>query len=123
MLAVQGRLRSAASEKARARWPECVAAGTVLLSESVALAEDLLAFALLVGLQYTVAWLSVRSHRSGALVRSEPSPQLHRGRFFEGATRRQRVTRDEVEGALRFSGLARPEDAAVLRGLDRADTG
>ncbi len=47
MLAVQGRLRSAASEKARARWPECVAAATVLLSKSVALADGLLGFALL----------------------------------------------------------------------------
>ena len=78
------------------------------------LAEGLLAFALLAGLQYAVAWLSVRSPRFGAVVKSEPSLLLHRGRFIEGAMRRQRVTRDEVVSALRSSGLSRPEDAAAV---------
>ncbi len=87
---------------------------TVLLSKSVALAEGLLAFVLLVGLQYAVAWLSVRSPRFGALVKSEPSLLLHRGRFLEGAMRRQRVTQEEVVSALRSSGLARPGDAAAV---------
>ncbi len=87
---------------------------TVLLSESVALAEGLLAFVLLVGLQYAVAWLSVRSPRFDALVKSEPSLLLHRGRFLDGSMRRQRVTREEVVSALRSSGLARPEDAAAV---------
>ena len=87
---------------------------TVLLSKSVALADGLLGFALLVGLQYAVAWVSVRSPRFGAVVKSEPSLLLHRGRFLEGAMRRQRVTREEVVSALRSSGLARPEDAAAV---------
>ncbi len=87
---------------------------TVLLSKSVALADGVLGFALLVGLQYAVAWLSVRSPRFGAVVKSEPSLLLHRGRFLEGAMRRQRVTREEVVSALRSSGLARPEDAAAV---------
>ncbi len=87
---------------------------TVLLTESVALAEGLLAFVLLVGLQYAVAWLSVRSPRFDALVKSEPSLLLHRGRFLDGAMRRQRVTREEVVSALRSSGLARPGDAAAV---------
>jgi uncharacterized membrane protein YcaP (DUF421 family) len=34
---------------------------TVLLSKDVSLAEGALAFALLIGLQFTVTWLSVRS--------------------------------------------------------------
>ena len=87
---------------------------TVLLSKDVALAEGLLAFALLAGLQYAVAWLSVRSPRFSGLVKSEPSLLLHRGRFLEGAMRQQRVTHDEVVSALRSSGLARPEDAAAV---------
>jgi len=87
---------------------------TVLLSKSVALADGLLGFALLVGLQYAVAWVSVRSPRFGAVVKSEPSLLLHRGRFLDGAMRQQRVTHDEVVSALRSSGLARPEDAAAV---------
>jgi uncharacterized membrane protein YcaP (DUF421 family) len=34
---------------------------TILLNKEVALAEGVLAFAVLIGLQYSVAWLSVRS--------------------------------------------------------------
>jgi uncharacterized membrane protein YcaP (DUF421 family) len=77
---------------------------TVLLSKSVALVEGLAAFALLAGLQYLVAWLSVRSQRFSDLVKSEPTLLLHRGRFLEGAMRAQRVTRAEILAALRSSG-------------------
>ena len=54
---------------------------TVVLSKSVALAEGLAAFILLVGMQYLVAWLSVRSPRFSDLVKSEPTLLLHQGRF------------------------------------------
>lgn len=87
---------------------------TVLLNRSVSLAEGVLGFALLVGLQWLVAFLSVRSPRFGALVKSEPTLLLHRGRFLDGALRAQRVTRGEVISALRASGVARPEDAAAV---------
>ena len=87
---------------------------TVLLNRSVALAEGIVAFALLAGLQYLVAWLSVRSARFDALVKSEPTLLLHRGRFLDRTMRGQRVTREEVVSALRASGVARPEDAAAV---------
>lgn len=85
---------------------------TVLLSKSVALVEGLLAFALLVGLQYVVAWLSVRSSRFSDLVKSEPTMLLHRGQFLRGAMRAQRVTEVEILSALRGSGA--PDPARVL---------
>jgi len=69
---------------------------TVLLSKDVALAEGLLALALLIGLQWAVAKLGVRSPRFSGLVKSEPKLLLHRGRFLDGALRDERVTRDEV---------------------------
>ncbi|PHK95418.1 hypothetical protein CR162_07975 [Pseudoroseomonas rhizosphaerae] len=87
---------------------------TVLLNNSVALAEGVLAFALLAGLQFVVAWLSVRSERFDALVKSEPSLLLHRGRFLDATLRAQRVTRDEVLAALRASGVADPARALAV---------
>lgn len=87
---------------------------TVLLSKSVALAEGLLAFLLLVGLQYVVAWMSARSRRFSGLVKSEPTLLLHRGRFLEEAMRDQRVTRQEVLAALRSSGVAEARQAAAV---------
>ena len=60
---------------------------TVLLSKSVALAEGVLALALLICLQYAITWLSVRSPRFQALVKAEPTLLVHRGRFLDGAMR------------------------------------
>ena len=60
---------------------------TVLLSQSVALAEGVLAMALLVLLQYAITWLSVRSPGFRGWVKSEPTLLVHRGRFLDGAMR------------------------------------
>jgi uncharacterized membrane protein YcaP (DUF421 family) len=79
---------------------------TVLLSKSVALAEGLLALALLICLQYAIAWLSVRSPRFQAFVKAEPTLLLHRGRFLERAMRTERISREEILAALRSSGAA-----------------
>lgn len=87
---------------------------TVVLNKSVVLAEGVLSFALLAGLQYVVAWCSVRFDRFDRLVKSEPTLLLHNGRMLEGAIRAQRVTRDEVLSALRSSGVARAQDAAAV---------
>lgn len=77
---------------------------TVLLSNSVALAEGVLAMALLIVLQFVITRLSVRSTRFESLVKSEPTLLLHDGRFLDGALRSQRVTRDEVISVLRSQG-------------------
>lgn len=87
---------------------------TVLLSKSVALMEGLLAFVLLAGLQYVVAWLSVRSQGFSDLVKSEPTLLLHRGQFLRGAMRAQRITEAEVLAALRGSGASDPRQVAAV---------
>jgi uncharacterized membrane protein YcaP (DUF421 family) len=79
---------------------------TVLLSKSVALAEGVLGMALLVFLQFVIAWLQARSPGFQALVKSEPTLIMHRGRFLDGALRAQRITREEVMAALRSNGVA-----------------
>lgn len=76
---------------------------TVLLSSTVALAEGLTALALLILLQYVVAWASVRSHRVERLMKSEPT-LLYRGGFLRGAMRRERVTDEELRQAARGQG-------------------
>ena len=92
---------------------------TVLLSKSVTLADGLLGLALLIGLQYLIAFLSVRSSGFRALVKSEPTLLLHRGEFLDGALRRERITRDEVLAVLRSAGVAdRAEATAVVLETD-----
>ena len=87
---------------------------TVLLSKSVALAEGLLALALLICLQYAIAWLSVRSPRFQAFVKAEPTLLLHRGRFLEGAMRTERISREEILAALRASGATKVAAIAAV---------
>lgn len=84
---------------------------TVLLSQSVALAEGVLALALLVFLQFAITWLSVRSPGFQNLVKSEPTLIVHQGRFLDSAMRSQRITREEVMAALRANGV--PDAAGV----------
>lgn len=86
---------------------------TVVLSSSVALAEGVTALALLVALQYVVAWASVRSRRIERLVKSEPT-LLYRHGFLDEAMRRERVTRDEVEQSARGHGHADLEVVAAV---------
>ncbi len=61
----------------------CSTLATVLLSSSVALTEGVTALALPIGLQYLVAWASVRSRRVERLVKSEPS-LVYRNGFLRG---------------------------------------
>ena len=89
---------------------------TILLSSDVALAEGLVAFALLIGLQLAITWLSVRWPVVQGLVKAEPRLLLHRGRPLPEALRQERVTLEEIDAAIRAQGTASREqvDAVVL---------
>jgi len=87
---------------------------TVLLSKDVALAEGVLAFMLLIALQFSVAWLSVRSPWVEALVKSEPTLLLYRGQFLRPAMKRERVSKAEIEAAVREQGVADPAAVAAV---------
>ncbi|MBC7905770.1 MAG: DUF421 domain-containing protein [Rhodospirillaceae bacterium] len=79
---------------------------TVLLSKTVALAEGILAFALLVFLQWLVAWLSVRSQVFRQIIKAEPSLLFFDGKMNDAALRRERVAPDEVLAAARSGGFS-----------------
>lgn len=76
----------------------------ILLQESVALAEGLLAFAVLIGLQYLVTFTSVRVPGFARAVRSEPTLIARDGSVLTEAARRQRITAEEIDSAVRASG-------------------
>lgn len=78
----------------------------ILLQESISLAEGAVALALLILLQYGVTFLSVRSRRFAKTIRSEPTLLVRDGRFLHDAMKHQRITEDEVMGAVRAQGRA-----------------
>lgn len=86
---------------------------TVLLSKDVALADGVVAFTLLIGLQYSITWLSVRSRRVENLIKAEPSLLYFNGRFLEAA-KAERVTEAEVRAAVRSQGLSEMESVAAV---------
>lgn len=78
---------------------------TVLLSKSVALAEGMLALALLIALQFIVTWASVRIRWVRRMVTGEPRMLLEQGIILPEALRGARVTESEVRAAVRSAGL------------------
>jgi uncharacterized membrane protein YcaP (DUF421 family) len=78
----------------------------VLLDRSIPLVDGLAGLALLVALQFIITWLSVRSAFVRGLVKAEATLLVRDGHYLDAAMRRARVTRDEVEAALRQHGIA-----------------
>lgn len=90
------------------------ALATAILSKQTPLLDGVLAFVLLVGLQFLITWLSVRSPRVHRWVKSSPTLLLRDGRFLEESLRRERVTRSEVMAAIRGRGIADVQDVAAV---------
>lgn len=78
---------------------------TVLLARDVALAEGVLAFALLISLQFAVTWSSVRASWVRRLATGEPLMLLYCGEFLSAALRQARVNEDEIRSAVRSAGI------------------
>ncbi len=86
---------------------------SLVLNSSVALAEGVTAFVILLTMQYLVTFLSVRSTRVARLVRAEPT-LLFRSGFLAEAMRQQRVTEDELRQAARSEGHADLDGVAAI---------
>ena len=87
---------------------------SIVTSGRLPLANGLLALALLIGLQYLVAWANLRADWFRRLVKSAPTLLLYEGRILEDAVRRTRVARDEILSAVRGSGVLRLEDVGAV---------
>lgn len=77
---------------------------TILLNRDVALAEGVLAFALLIGIQYLVTWTSVRVPWIRKTITGEPALLVYEGKLMPSAMKRARVTEDEINSAVRSAG-------------------
>lgn len=87
---------------------------TIVLSKSVALAEGLLALALLIGMQFAISWSSTRMPWLRRIVTGEPRLLLRDGTMLDEALRDARMTREEVRAAVRSSGIGALGDVAAV---------
>lgn len=87
---------------------------TALLSKDTSLAQGVVAFALLVGLQWTITRLSVRYGAVRHWVKAEPRLLLLRGQVRHEALREERVTEGELRAAVRAKGISALEDIEAV---------
>ena len=88
--------------------------GATTVSDSVPLTEGMLAIATLLLLQWLVSRGSVASSHIRKLVRGSPRLLVDGGQFRSDAADRERVTRAEVEEAMRKAGFGRFEEIEAL---------
>jgi uncharacterized membrane protein YcaP (DUF421 family) len=77
---------------------------TSILTPSITFADGLTALICLMGLQYLLSYLSVKSHRVDSVVNGEPSLVFHKGDFLQTPMLRERVSPEEIRAAARNNG-------------------
>ena len=87
---------------------------TILLSRDVSVAQGMVAFLTLVGLQYVVAWSSVRVRLVRTGVRSTPVALVVHGRYRTDAMVAERVTESDVAQAVRREGMGSVTSLAAV---------
>ncbi len=87
---------------------------TMLLSRDTTLAQGVVAFALLVALQWVITRLSVHVPAVERWIKAEPTLLLVHGRFRHDAMRRARVVESEVRAAVRAQGITALEDVEAV---------
>lgn len=87
---------------------------TVLLNKSVSLADGVLAFFLLIALQYLITWLSVRYKGVSQLVKATPTLLVYKGELLHAAMKKERVNEDEIHAIIREKGLSSMQEADAI---------
>ena len=88
--------------------------GRTLTAKGVALIESVTALALLVALQYLVASVQTQWPFFKRVITNPPALLYFRGTFLRDALRRQRVTEEEVLGAVRKKQLGSLDEVEAV---------
>jgi uncharacterized membrane protein YcaP (DUF421 family) len=95
-----------------------VAVGSVfasmIISKDVTLIEGIAALATLIGIQMGLSYLAVRFPKLERIINGEPTLLLTHGEFIPAALMKERVTEEEVRGAIRAEGVTRVEDVNAV---------
>jgi len=90
--------------------------GSVILNKSVPLAEGLLAAGVLIVLQFSITYISVRNKDFKNFISSKPTLLLYKGEIIKQALLKARISMSEINKAVREAGIAdlSKVDAIVL---------
>jgi uncharacterized membrane protein YcaP (DUF421 family) len=88
--------------------------GRVITAQDVPVSEVVLAFAVLVALQWVAAFARARSKGVTRLLDAEPTLLYHRGEVLPDAMRRHRITEKDLVGAARQHGMGDLAEAEAI---------
>lgn len=83
---------------------------STILSQDISLADGVIAFIALIGLQVLLSWLCTASHVVDRFVNGDPTLLLHQGRINVAEAKKRRVTREEILSAVRSAQLGSLDD-------------
>lgn len=86
----------------------------VITNKDVALADGILAFCLLISLQYIITWLSFRNKAFTNLIKSDPAMLYYKGNYLFTAMKRERITKEEIMSAMREKGKGNLQNIAAV---------
>lgn len=87
---------------------------TVALNRNVPLADGILVFLLLIYLQFSITWLSVRTNKVKKAVTSQPTLLLYKGVLFDEILKRERITMEEIHFMARSRGFNALEEIGAI---------
>lgn len=86
----------------------------VMINPNIALIDGVIAFSILIFLQYLITYLSYRSSTVTNLIKSEPALLFYKGRFLGSNMKKERFTREEILAAIREKGIGNIEDVEAV---------
>jgi uncharacterized membrane protein YcaP (DUF421 family) len=95
-----------------------VAVGSVfaasIIDKTVTLIEGMVALTILVTIQVVLAKLAVYSRTAERIINGDPTILFKKGEFLHREMRKERITEEEVRGAIREEGVKRVEDVYAV---------
>jgi uncharacterized membrane protein YcaP (DUF421 family) len=87
---------------------------TLLLASNVALIDGITALAALVGLQFTVTWLTARSDFIKKIIKNEPRLLYYNGEYLTKNMKKTRIVKEEIEQAIRSTGQSNTDNVEAV---------
>ncbi len=87
---------------------------TMLVSKNTSTLQGLTAFAVLIGLQFIVTWLASHFSSFESVIKAEPRLLFRNGFFLEAQMKKERISKDELEAAIRDSSIGTFEHVGAV---------
>jgi uncharacterized membrane protein YcaP (DUF421 family) len=87
---------------------------TTILTKNIPLADGLLGFSILIGLQWTISKLSFRFRTFEKVLKSEPNLLYFKGNYLKNALKESHVTEEEILQVIRAAGITKLEDVEAV---------